>query len=118
MKLYSATIDTFRRFKARRQSPRTVERRTYVFILVPFGFNRNGSAKKAEVAQNFIDNGSDPDGAPNDALSTLTALDRNKLRRPGKTTSVREVNDESELNYDLMWTWFLPNPLWPPKGRK
>jgi len=29
-------MDAIRRFAARRQSPRVVERRTYVFILVPF----------------------------------------------------------------------------------
>jgi hypothetical protein len=23
-----------------------------------------------------------------------------------------------QLNYDLAWTWFLPNPLWSPKDRK
>jgi hypothetical protein len=118
MNLCSATIETLRQFAARRRSQPIVEKRTYVFILVPFGLNGNGRAKKAEVAQNLIDNGSDPHGARNDALSTLTALDCTQLRTPSKTTGVREVNDESELNYDLMWTWFLPNPLWPPKGQK
>lgn len=26
--------------------------------------------------------------------------------------------NEQQLNYDLMWTSFLPNPLWSPKERK
>lgn len=28
-----------------------------------------------------------------------------------------DVN-EKQLNYELMWTWFLRNPLWPPKKSK
>ncbi len=25
--------------------------------------------------------------------------------------------DGSGINFELMWTWFLPNPLWKPKQR-
>jgi hypothetical protein len=49
MNLYSATMDTFRRFATRHRHPRIAEKRTYVFILVPFDFSKDGSAKKAEV---------------------------------------------------------------------
>ena len=49
-------MDAIRRFAARRQSPRVVERRTYVFILVPFDFRANGNARKTELEQDLIDN--------------------------------------------------------------
>ena len=113
MNFYSATFETFRWFAARRRSSRTVERRTYVFILVPFHFNGNGRARPAEIAHSLID-----DGSNNDAFSTLTALDCIEICPQTKTTGVREVNGEAELNYNLMWTWFLPNPLWQPKKRE
>jgi hypothetical protein len=49
-----------------------------------------------------------PDGTRADALfSTIAALDRNLSR----TTSEPDLSDDRELNDDLMWTWFLPNPL-------
>ena len=48
-------------------------------------------------------------------FSTLAALDRAVSR----TTAERDLNNAPGLNHDLMWTWFLPNPLWPPnKSRK
>jgi hypothetical protein len=114
MNVRSALMDTIRRFTARHRSPRVVEKRTYVFILVPFDFRGNGHAKKAEVPQNLIDNGSHDNSAQTDTLSTLTILDS----AGAKTTPDRDVKDDQELNYDLMWTWFLPNPLWPPKKRE
>ena len=49
-------MDAIRRLAARRQSPRVVERRTYVFILVPFDFRANGHARKTELEQDLIDN--------------------------------------------------------------
>jgi hypothetical protein len=98
MNLYSVAIDALRRFAARHRTPRAVKQKTYVFVLVPSNVGENGRAKRAEIAQNLIDNGSGSHGARDDALSTLTAAD-----------------SESQLNYDLMWTWLLPNPLWPPK---
>jgi hypothetical protein len=48
-------MDAIRRFAARCQS-RVVERRTYVFILVPFDFRANGHARKTELEQDLIDN--------------------------------------------------------------
>lgn len=43
----------------------------------------------------------------------------------GRNGEARKVDVEvwidnrlCELNYDLAWTWFLPNPLWLPKDRK
>jgi hypothetical protein len=116
MNLYSATMDTFRRFAARHRRPRI--KRTYVFILVPFDYSRNGSAKKAEVGQHLLDNHADSDNARRGAITGLTAFNRPQIRALGESTNGRELNDEPKLNFDLMWTWFLPNPLWKPKRRK
>jgi hypothetical protein len=46
-------------------------------------------------------------------LQSLLAI----VLRPGMT-SEPDPSDNRELNYDLMWTWFLPNPLWAPRRRK
>jgi hypothetical protein len=111
MNIRLALIDAVKRFAARCQSPRAVEKRTYVFILVPFNFCGNGHAKKSELEQDLIDNGSRGGGAWTGALfSTLTALDR---AAPGAVPD-EDLNNPPRLNHDLMWTWFLPNPLWPP----
>ena len=53
-------MGAIRRFAARRQSPRVAERRTYVFILVPFDFRANGHARKTELEQDLIDNSRTP----------------------------------------------------------
>ncbi len=45
-------------------------------------------------------------------------LDSRRNDRVARASVVNEEVHEQELNYDLMWTWFLPNPLWPPKERK
>jgi hypothetical protein len=104
-------MDAIRRFAAGRRSPRVVEKRTYLFILVPFNLRRNGHVRKAHITQDLIGNGSCPDGTRAEAvLSTIAALDRTSSR----TTAERDLNNSPELNHDLMWTWFLPNPLWPP----
>jgi hypothetical protein len=58
MNIHLALISAIRRFAERRASPRVVEKRTYVFILVPFNFCGNGHAKKSELEQDLIDNGS------------------------------------------------------------
>jgi hypothetical protein len=105
MNFYSATIHRFRRLAARRRAPRTVEKRTYVFILVPFDFQGNGHAQKAEAAQLLIENITRVDRARPETPPVIPAVDR----------VGSDVPDELQLNYDLMWTWFLPNPLWPPK---
>jgi hypothetical protein len=118
MNFYSATFEAFKRFAAHRRSLRTVETRTYVFILVPFEFDGNGRAARAEVAQNLIDNDRRSHGARNHTLATLTTVDCTETPALTKTTGVRNLNGEAELNYELMWTWFLPNPLWPPKKRE
>jgi hypothetical protein len=108
-------MDAIRRFAARRQSPRAVERRTYVFILVPFDFRANGHARKTELEQDLIDNGRHADGARTDGVfSTLAALNRAAFR----TTAERDLNNAPGLNHDLMRAWFLPNPLWPPNKSK
>jgi hypothetical protein len=108
-------MDAIRRFAARRQSPRVVERRTYVFILVPFDFRANGHARKTELEQDLIDNSRHADDPRTNGLfSTLAALNRAASR----TTAERDLNNAPGLNHDLMWTWFLPNPLWPPNKSK
>ena len=108
-------MDAIRRFAARRQSLRVVERRTYVFILVPFDFRANGHARKTELEQDLIDNSRHADDpGTNGLFSTLAALNRAASR----TTAERDPNNAPELNHDLMWTWFLPNPLWQPNKGK
>ena len=103
-------MDGIRRFAARRQSQRVVERRTYVFILVPFDFRANGHVRKTELEQDLIDNSRHADDPRTNGLfSTLAALNRAASR-----TAERDLNNALGLNHDLMWTWFLPNPLWPP----
>ena len=104
-------MDAIRRLAARRQSPRVVERRTYVFILVPFDFRANGHARKTELEQDLIDNSRHADDPRTNGLfSTLAALNRAASR----TTAGRDLNNVPRLNHHLMWTWVLPNPLWPP----
>jgi hypothetical protein len=104
-------MDAIRRFAARRQSPRVVERRTYVFILVPFDFRANGHARKTELEQDLIDNSRHADDPRTNGLfSTLATINRAASR----TTAERDLNNAPGLNHDLMWTWFVPNPLWPP----
>ena len=102
-------MDAIIRFAARRQSSRVVERRTYVFILVPFDFRANGHVRKTELEQDLIDNSRHADDPRTNGLfSTLAALNRAASR-----TAERDLNNAPGLNHDLMWTWFLPNPLWP-----
>jgi hypothetical protein len=115
MNIPLALMDAIRRFAARRGSARVIENRTYVFILVPFNFRGNGHARKAHSTQDLIGNGSHADVTRTDALfSTNAARDRASSRMPSEP----DLSDNRELNYDLMWTWFLPNPLWKPKQRR
>jgi hypothetical protein len=112
MNIPLALIDASKRF-ATRGSPRVVEKTTCVFLLVPLEFSGNGHAKKSELEQDLIDNGSRAGGAWTRALfSTLTALER----AAAGAIPDEDLNSASELNYDLMWTWFLPNPLRPKQG--
>ena len=111
MNIPFALITALRRFAERRGSLHVVEKRTYVFILVPSNFCGNGHAKKSELEQDLIDNGSRAGGAWTGALfSTLTALDRAAFG----AVPDEDLNSAPGLNHDLMWTWFLPNPLWLP----
>jgi hypothetical protein len=108
-------MDAITRFAACRQSPRVVERRTYVFIPVPFDFHANGHTRKTELKQDLIDNSRHADAPRTNGLfSTLAALNR----AASGTTAERDLNNGAGLNHDLMWTWFLPNPLWPPNKSK
>ena len=103
-------MDAIREFAGRRQSSSVVERRTYVFILVPFDFCANGHARKTELKQDLIDNTRHADDQRTNGLfSALAALNRAASR-----SAERDLNNALGLNHDLMWTWFLPNPLCPP----
>ena len=114
MNIHSAMIDKIRRLGARHQRPRIVEKRTYVLFIVPFDFSKNGRAKKSETAQVLLGNHTDSDSARSYAL----ALARTEIRGVTKTTGEADVDDEPQLDFRLMWTWFLPNPLWKPKRRE
>ena len=112
MNIPLALMDAIRRFAAGQVSPRVVEKRTYVFILVPFNFSGNGHARKARITHKLIRNGNHADGVRTGALfSKIAALDRVSSR----TTSEPELTGDRGLNYKLMWTWFLPNPSGPLK---
>jgi hypothetical protein len=118
MNLYSVAIDTLRRFAARHRAPRVVKQRTYVFFLVPFDFSKNGYAKKAEVAQGLINGHSDFDRVANYTPRGPLALSRGEIGCATETTPDGNVDHEPQLDFRLMWTWFLPNPLWKPKQRR
>jgi hypothetical protein len=105
MNIPLALIDAIRRLRG---PLRATEKRTYVFILVPFDFRGNGRARSAQLEQYLIDNSRHADNPRTNALSsTLAGLDRAASR----TTTERDLNNPQKLNHDLMWTWFLPNPL-------
>ena len=107
--------DAIRRFAARRGLLRVIEKRTYVFILVPFNFRGNSHATSAEVEQHLIDDSGPADDSRTNAFFPALAV----LNRAGSgTTAERDLNNPPELNHELMWTWFLPNPLWPPNKSK
>jgi hypothetical protein len=118
MNLYSVAIDTLRRFAARHGAPRVLKQRTYVFILVPCDFSKNGDTKKAEVAQGLVDGHSDFDRAANYTPRAPRALGRGEIGGATEITPDGNVDNEPQLDFRLMWTWFLPNPLWAPKERK
>jgi len=111
MNLFSATVETVKRLTARHRTAR-IEKRTYVFVLVPVDFHRNGHATRAQVEQPLIENKPEAKDA---WLQTLTALPSFDGADHGGAIDQRA---EPELNYALRWTWFLPNPLWPPRKLK
>jgi len=111
MNFYSATVDILRRLAQRRRAAHSINKSTYVFILVPADVSENGHAKRAEVIQPLIDNAARLGSVRSEGVSG----------RPIDHTDncvLADGSDDPQLNYDLMWTWFLPNPLWPPKPRK
>jgi hypothetical protein len=114
MNLYSVAIDALRGFANRHRAPRAVKRRTYVFVLVPFDFSKNGNAKRAEITQDLIKDHSDFERAVNYTPRAPRAL----VHGATKTTAEVDVADEPQLDFRLMWTWFLPNPLWKLKQRR
>jgi hypothetical protein len=114
MNLYSVAMDTLRGFGARRRAAHAVKKRTCIFVLVPFDFSKNGNAKRAEITQDLIKDHSDFERAASYKPHALRALGRGAIRAATKTSTELVVADEPELDFRLMWTWFLPNPLWPP----
>ncbi|PWT81347.1 MAG: hypothetical protein C5B58_09995 [Acidobacteria bacterium] len=78
-----ALMDAIRRFAVRCVSLR-VEKRTYVFILVPFNFPGNGHARGDEVEQHLIDKSRHDVPRTNALFSTLAALDRAASRTTGE----------------------------------
>jgi len=117
MNLYSVATDALRRFVARHQAPRVVNQTTYVFFLVPFDFSKNGETKQDEVPQSLINGHSDFDLAVNYTPCAPLALGRGEIRALTTITTKADVADEPQLDFRLMWTWFLPNPFWKPKQR-
>jgi hypothetical protein len=115
MNVYSVAMDTLRGFAVRRRTARAVKRRTYVFVLVPFDFSKNGDAKKAEIAQGIIKDHFDIERAANYTPPATRALGRGEIPAATKTTAGVDVDHEPQLDFRLMWTWFLRNPLWKPK---
>lgn len=87
-------------------------------MVVPFDFSKNGGAKKVEVAQGLVNDHNDFDRAVNYTLAAPPALGRAEIRGATETTGEGDVDDEPQLDFRLMWTWFLPNPLWKPKRRE
>jgi hypothetical protein len=117
MNLYSIATDTLREFAARRRAARAIKQRTYVFIVVPFDFSKNGDAKKAEIPQSLINGHSDFEHAANYTPRVPLALVRGEIGGATEITLDGNVDNEPQLDFRLMWTWFLPNPLWKPKRR-
>jgi hypothetical protein len=66
----------------------------------------------------LLDNHADSDGARRGAITGLTAFDRHQIPASSERIDEEDVNDEPKRNFDLLWTWFLPNPLPPPKKGK
>jgi hypothetical protein len=48
-----------------------------------------------------------------DAIRRIAAR-RQSPRVVERRTAEGDLNNAPGLNHDLMWTWFVPNPLWPP----
>jgi len=117
MNLYSVAIDTLRGFAAR-QAARLVKRRTYVFVLVPFDFSKKKKKKRAEMTQDLVKDHSDSQCAANYKPLVLRAIGRGAILAATNTTTEMDVANEPELDFRLMWTWFLPNPLWKPEQRR
>jgi hypothetical protein len=117
MNVYSVAMDTLRGFAARRRAARAVKTRTYVFVLVPFDFSKNGNAQRAEIPKDLIKDHSDFEREANYTPPARRALRRGEIRAATKTTGGVDVADDAQLDFRLLWTWFLPNPLWKPKRR-
>jgi hypothetical protein len=108
MKLYSSTIDALRRFVDRYHLPGVAGKRTYVFIFVPFDFRKSGRATQTEAPRSLIDY------TQNGGCDRLASFEGPDIA--GKYDDGDGSGED--LNFELMWTWFLPNPLWPPKKSK
>jgi hypothetical protein len=88
MNLRSTSLGALARFITNYSHAKPAGRRIHVFIAVPFDFSKSRQTKKAVVKPRT-------------------------LEMPVVADGVHE-----QLNGDLMWTWFLPNPLPPSTTRK
>ena len=100
MNLYSSSHETSGRFNTRHQVSRVVHGRTYVFVFVPLDLVETDSPPKAQ------------------GVRPLTGGIARDPRSPEQKDEGNGGSGEQELNCELMWTWFLPNPLSPPRERK
>ena len=95
----------FRRWSERSRPHRRIENRIYVFILVPLDIYGNGHVRKATSVDAILDA-----LRTNGREATTTRINENSPIANGGNES-----SESQFDYRLAWTRFLPNPLWPPK---
>jgi hypothetical protein len=100
MNLYSTGREAFRQFITRHQVSRVIHGRTYVFVFVPLDLLETDRPPQTQGARPLI---------------RAKAKD---LRCPEQKGEGNGGSGEQQLNWDLMWTRFLPNPLWRPKERK
>jgi hypothetical protein len=105
----SATIHKFRQFVARHQRLRGVDRKTYVFILVPFDLSEFGWVKRAEVAQPLINGHNGSDVERHEFGLSLPQRLRVEVIDSRLEARNADPDDEAELDFSLMRTWFLPN---------
>ncbi|HEY2625132.1 MAG TPA: hypothetical protein VGI41_00115 [Candidatus Udaeobacter sp.] len=110
-------IHRFRKFVADHGLLRFVERKTYVFIFVPFDSSQFGGVKRAEVAQPLL-NGHNGSVTEHELRSSVPQRSRDEVIGSSVDPCDTDAQEEPELDFRLMWTWFLPNPLWSPNKSK
>ena len=117
MNFYFA-VNAVRQFARRSRRPRVVERKTIIFILVPLDSSKFDGTKRASVAQDGIDSSGTSEGEPKQKLFNILASDCSEISGLNGHAVRVDADDPIELDSRLMWTWFLPNPLWKLKRRR